>query len=295
MRRTIAGLAAGLAALSIAAPAAADTVTIPNVCLWSASNTWEQESLTFTGAASPDRAAAGALRHARRPQHPLRDRSGGGRAGLQRPDPEGRRQRLRLPGVDRGPRRQHRGGRADARGRGHGAHHDHRRCGRRVHLGDAAGHPERAGRHDVDRRLGLPDDVHAGGGRRAAAGSGRCRRRDGHRPGAARSSSPRSGRCACRSTASRGRGRPTAAVPCRLRVRRSRRSSPRTRRPAWSSSRPPRSRRSPCARPSCATARAGSRSSCAARRRPAAASSPSRRPRRSRWASGACSSPSRAR
>ena len=35
-------------------------MTIPNVCLWSASNTWEQESLTFTGAASPDRAAAGA-------------------------------------------------------------------------------------------------------------------------------------------------------------------------------------------------------------------------------------------
>lgn len=49
-----------VAALTFVSPAAAATVTIPNACLWDATGTWEQESLTFGGAAAPERAGAGA-------------------------------------------------------------------------------------------------------------------------------------------------------------------------------------------------------------------------------------------
>ena len=60
MRRTIAALVGSAATLIVTASAAAGTVTIPNACLWNATSSWEQESLTFTAAAGPERASAGA-------------------------------------------------------------------------------------------------------------------------------------------------------------------------------------------------------------------------------------------
>ena len=59
MRHTIAAAAACAATVIAPASAAASTATIPNVCLWSATNTWEQESLTLSASATPERATPG--------------------------------------------------------------------------------------------------------------------------------------------------------------------------------------------------------------------------------------------
>jgi hypothetical protein len=60
MRRSIAGLVVAVAALSLSPAAFAGTAAIPNACWWTVPGEWNNETLTLTGAASPERAGAGA-------------------------------------------------------------------------------------------------------------------------------------------------------------------------------------------------------------------------------------------